>query len=991
RCTTLPFRLAARRDPEAVPALAELLGDTRNADLAAAAARALGDIGGGAATEAVLAWATDTPAPHRSVAADALLRCETALRAAADRARLERLYGVLAQEGWPRSAREAALAGQLALLPPEQRSLALAQALRAADPLHFAAAVRYLREHGGAEDLTAAAAGLWALDDAWRREMLAVLLAERRHRPAQAGLLRCLDLVGDADIAPFCAALAVLGDATAVAGLCAAGVRTQAPQVLEALALLSGPGVEDALRKRLGSADPAVVVLVLRALISRRCGAAAPDLLPLLRHPSADVRIAALKALGELGGEAEVPTLLDDMRQARLRQETEEAARALAAIGMRAAERETFAARILEAARGAEPDIAAGLLGAAGALHAECVLPALEEALRAPAAELRRGACKSLSQWPTAAPLPALLAAAREASDPGERVLVLRGLAAVAGRPSPPAGVDPVAALGEALARSERGDTTGALLAALTMHPGLPALRLACDSLDRRPEAKEEALHAALTIAETALGSLSGEARAEARVLVARLEASAAASPELAARAKAVGLALHRPPNLARRGTASSPDGIEKDGAAGGDQAGIDGNPETYWDEENGKPEYRYRVTFPEPVDASAIRIVAWKHHEYAPKDFAIVCDDRVVHTVRGASYRDNEFWVPFPRTRLTWLELRITAYYAHSPAIRELGIYDGEAAPPATAAGKSAAAPDEPPEPRFSWQELPTSLALHNRDRVVWRFNAGAEDSKPCFHPLGLLDGTPLSAFRPDDHPWHRGLWFSWKLLNGVNYWEEDPRTGKSKGESRIVRCRAQAGSPFPARLDLELEYAPEGSAPILGEQRAIVVSVPDSRGCYRLHWDGLFTALAEPVRLDRTPIPGEPGGVAHGGYAGLSYRASLAPATWTVTDSEGRTGMELHRRQARWADFLCTGGEAGATGGVAILDHPANPRHPTPWFVVLNPAGRFGFLNPAPLCLEPLTLAPGEAMRLRYCVLVHPGALTREEIEAVWQDFAK
>ena len=37
--------------------------------------------------------------------------------------------------------------------------------------------------------------------------------------------------------------------------------------------------------------------------------------------------------------------------------------------------------------------------------------------------------------------------------------------------------------------------------------------------------------------------------------------------------------------NIAPQGMASSPDGLKKDGAAGGDQAAIDGNPDTYWDE----------------------------------------------------------------------------------------------------------------------------------------------------------------------------------------------------------------------------------------------------------------------------------------------------------------------------------------------------------------------------------------------------------------------
>ena len=32
------------------------------------------------------------------------------------------------------------------------------------------------------------------------------------------------------------------------------------------------------------------------------------------------------------------------------------------------------------------------------------------------------------------------------------------------------------------------------------------------------------------------------------------------------------------------------------------------------------------------------------------------------------------------------------------------------------------------------------------------------------------------MTADRPPDHIWHHGLWFSWKFINKVNYWEIYP-----------------------------------------------------------------------------------------------------------------------------------------------------------------------------------------------------------------------
>jgi hypothetical protein len=64
----------------------------------------------------------------------------------------------------------------------------------------------------------------------------------------------------------------------------------------------------------------------------------------------------------------------------------------------------------------------------------------------------------------------------------------------------------------------------------------------------------------------------------------------------------------------------------------------------------------------------------------------------------------------------------------------------------------------------------------------------------------------------------------------------------------------------------------------------------------------------------------------------------------------------------------------------GIAIFDHPENPRHPTYWHArgyglfANNIFGRKEFTNHA----EPdgsMTLKPGDKIRFRYRVVIHPG----------------
>ncbi|MGD0093390.1 MAG: discoidin domain-containing protein [Planctomycetota bacterium] len=130
------------------------------------------------------------------------------------------------------------------------------------------------------------------------------------------------------------------------------------------------------------------------------------------------------------------------------------------------------------------------------------------------------------------------------------------------------------------------------------------------------------------------------------------------------------------PVNIAHLGHAASRSTWKPD-AAHEPAAAIDNNPNTYWDEEHDKPEYRFAVTFDQPHTVNAISISGYEQHNGAPKDFDILADGKVVLPVRNANYTGNQLRVEFPATQLKDLELKITACHGHSPTIRELGIYE--------------------------------------------------------------------------------------------------------------------------------------------------------------------------------------------------------------------------------------------------------------------------------------------------------------------------
>ena len=152
-------------------------------------------------------------------------------------------------------------------------------------------------------------------------------------------------------------------------------------------------------------------------------------------------------------------------------------------------------------------------------------------------------------------------------------------------------------------------------------------------------------------------------------------------------------------------------------------------------------------------------------------------------------------------------------------------------------------------------------SVALIGPAGVLWRFRYDPSLDVPFIHPLNSADGRTLSWDRPPDHLWHHGLWFSWKFIDRINYWEMEAKTGRPAGRTTWTNVRIETRDDLSARIGMDVAYRPAGEdAPVLMEKRTIGISAPDAEGVYAVDWSGEFVA-ARPVVLDRTPLPGEPG----------------------------------------------------------------------------------------------------------------------------------
>jgi hypothetical protein len=274
---------------------------------------------------------------------------------------------------------------------------------------------------------------------------------------------------------------------------------------------------------------------------------------------------------------------------------------------------------------------------------------------------------------------------------------------------------------------------------------------------------------------------------------------------------------------------------------------------------------------------------------------------------------------------------------------------------------------------------DLGRSLTLARPDgQVIWRYVYSGKP-KPYFHPVSTPLGVCLTNFEPHDHVWHRGLWFTFKFINGENFWEENPPFGTQE-----TVAPPEIAHPRQGRIEVAstLRWLRPGGAGVVLEERRILAHQEIDEGAYAIDLTTRLRAQAD-VLLDRTPFG------TWGGYGGLVFRGTRNWQRTQILLSDGSTTERPTGQRALWADLSGRlDGGPGLSGGFAMLDHPSNARHPSPWYG--GAEKHQNYLNAALLFHEPLRLEGGRSLSLRYRVVVHDGMWTAQRIAREHERFA-
>jgi hypothetical protein len=129
----------------------------------------------------------------------------------------------------------------------------------------------------------------------------------------------------------------------------------------------------------------------------------------------------------------------------------------------------------------------------------------------------------------------------------------------------------------------------------------------------------------------------------------------------------------------------------------------------------------------------------------------------------------------------------------------------------------------------------------------------------------------------------------------------------------------------------------------------------------------------------------------------AGLEEPQKKSPAepkrTGKMVDAEGKEGEKnVWGKRSEWVDYA--GELKGEKVGIAILDYPENPKHPTYWhsrsygLFAANIFGEHDFYGDKSRNGS-MTIEPGKTLRFRYRVIIHPGDNKTADIAKMYADY--
>ncbi len=263
----------------------------------------------------------------------------------------------------------------------------------------------------------------------------------------------------------------------------------------------------------------------------------------------------------------------------------------------------------------------------------------------------------------------------------------------------------------------------------------------------------------------------------------------------------------------------------------------------------------------------------------------------------------------------------------------------------------------------------------------------------KPFLYPILGPGGERMTREWPmkdvpgeeHDHPHHRSLWYAHGSINGQDFWSEEEKAGKTVHQNFE---RIESGPEMGYFTEFVKLVARDGHVVGSDERTMRFYNRTDQR---------LFD-FDVTIRATETNLVF---GDTKEGTMAMRLAESMRltqpknkPGAGHIINSEGIRDGATWGKRASWCDYY--GPVDGKIVGVAIFDHPSNPRHPTWWHVrdyglfAANPFGIHDFEKKAPGTGN-FTVPFGSSVTFRYRFYIHDGDTEQADVAGQYQHYVE
>ncbi len=234
-------------------------------------------------------------------------------------------------------------------------------------------------------------------------------------------------------------------------------------------------------------------------------------------------------------------------------------------------------------------------------------------------------------------------------------------------------------------------------------------------------------------------------------------------------------------------------------------------------------------------------------------------------------------------------------------------------------------------------------------------------------------------------DHPHHRSFWFAHGSVNGNDFWSEEKNFGHIVHDKFL---EIESGDKAGVIKSANRWVAADGTV-VCTDERTLRIYAPQSKAERMFDFEITLTASNGPLTFGDT----KEGTMAVRLAETMRLKGKVGHGH--IVNSEGLRDSQTWGKRADWCDY--SGPVNSNIVGIAIFDHPSNPRHPTWWHVrdyglfAANPFGRHDFESLPDKTAGNLTVPAGQSITFRYRFYLHEGDEQQANVAAKYQDYIR